>query len=66
LVDQRPAYWSDAAEPVMTPRFSQALLKAGNRLSGPAIVEANYTTIVVDPGFQLEVDQYLNMIIVPE
>ncbi|MCR3721948.1 MULTISPECIES: hydantoinase/oxoprolinase family protein [Prauserella salsuginis group] len=47
----------------VTPVYSQALLRAGNRLTGPGIVEAPYTTVVVDPEFSLEVDEHLNFVI---
>ena len=60
---ERPAYWGDAGAPAVSPVASPAGGKAGTRLSGPAIVDADYTTIVVEPGFSLVVDEHLNLII---
>ena len=40
-----------------------ARLKAGNMISGPAIIEAVQTTIVIPPGRTATVDEYLNVII---
>jgi len=65
-VGERPAYWADDPEPAATPVYDQALLQAGNRLAGPAIVEAGNTTIVIDPGFLLSVDEHLNLILTRE
>ena len=65
-VGERPAYWGEMEAPVMTPVYSQPLLQAGNEFLGPAIVEASYTTVVVEPGYGLSVDQHLNLIIVPQ
>src|SRR5690606_38256016 len=57
----RTVHWADGdAE---TPVYSQELLKPGNRFRGPGIVEAPYTTVVVEPGFSLEVDEHLNYVI---
>lgn len=38
--------------------FDRALLQAGNRIVGPAILVEYSSTIVVPPGWQLEVDPY--------
>ena len=62
-IGERPAFWGEAGEPAMTPIYGQALLKAGNRLSGPAIVEADYTTVVVEPAYALNVDEHLNLVL---
>ena len=43
--------------PVATPVYDGSLLRAGNRLEGPAIVEETTTTIVVPPAFICEVDR---------
>ena len=42
---------------VATPVYDGSLLRAGNRLEGPAIVEETTTTIVVPPAFICEVDR---------
>ncbi|MAF47841.1 MAG: hydantoinase/oxoprolinase family protein [Rhodospirillales bacterium] len=66
LIGERPVYWGGDAEPLTTPLYRQSLLQAGNALSGPAIVEADYTTVVVDPGYALSVDEHLNLVLCKE
>lgn len=66
LIGERPAYWGDDAEPRPTPVYSQSLLQAGNTLSGPAIVEADYTTVVVEPGYALNVEEHLILVLSKE
>jgi N-methylhydantoinase A/oxoprolinase/acetone carboxylase beta subunit len=43
--------------------YQQAALLPGNVVPGPAVVEAPYTTVVVEPGFTLEVDIHKNFVI---
>ncbi|MFC1910738.1 hydantoinase/oxoprolinase family protein, partial [Chloroflexota bacterium] len=43
--------------------YDFALLGAGNDVSGPAILEAVQTTIVIPPGQKATIDDYLNVII---
>jgi N-methylhydantoinase A/acetophenone carboxylase len=59
----RSAVWDDPSRPVDTPVYDQAELRPGNRMIGPAVVEAPYTTIVVEPGYELEVDAASNLVI---
>ena len=59
----RMAVWDDPSRPVDTPIYDQAELRPGNRMVGPAVVEAPYTTIVVEPGYELEVDATSNLVI---
>ena len=54
----RVVHWDDGA--AETAVFSQSLLRPGNTFAGPAIVEAPYTTVVVEPGFTLRVDSHMN------
>ena len=42
---------------VETPVYDGSLMRAGNQLEGPAIVEEKTTTIVIPPGFICEVDR---------
>ncbi|HEY1367379.1 MAG TPA: hydantoinase/oxoprolinase family protein [Gaiellaceae bacterium] len=58
----RRAYWEELGA-VDTPVYSQELLECGNRLEGPAIVEAEDTTIVVEPGWTFSLDPYMNALI---
>jgi N-methylhydantoinase A len=44
-----------------TPIFDRARLKAGNRISGPALVEEYASTTVVMPGDVLQIDDFGNL-----
>ncbi len=46
-----------------TPTYARARLLAGNRISGPALVEEHASTTVLLPGDKLEVDVYGNLVI---
>lgn len=64
MVDQRQVYFDQGF--VATDIYDRALLRAGNRLTGPAIVEQADATTVVHPGHVAEVDAHGNMLIRPE
>jgi N-methylhydantoinase A len=55
----RPVYWDDCF--IDTPVFDARRLGAGNRLPGPAVIEARNTTILIHPGQRGSVDEYLNI-----
>ena len=57
----RDVYWEE--EPTSTPVYSQAKLRNGNVVTGPAIIESDDTTIVVPGGKKYTVDQLLNGVI---
>jgi N-methylhydantoinase A/oxoprolinase/acetone carboxylase beta subunit len=59
----RRAIWGDPNRPVETPVYDHSALRSGNRIAGPAVIEAAYTTIVLDPEYDLEVDSAENLII---
>ena len=59
----RAAIWDDPRECVETPVYDEARLRPGNHVPGPAIVEAPFTTIVVAPGYELDVDERSNLVI---
>ena len=63
LTGERSVYWSEAADFLDTPIFDQGLLKPGHQINGPAVIEAEYTPTVLDPGFQLAVDNNFNLVI---
>jgi N-methylhydantoinase A len=46
-----------------TPCLEGDLLRPGNKLTGPAIVEFPSTTIVVRPGQRVSVDGFRNVVI---
>lgn len=54
--DSRPAHWGGEWRP--TPRFDWSLLRPGNMVSGPAVIEATTTTLVVPPARSARVDEY--------
>ena len=58
----RPVYFASTGF-VDTPTFDRALLKAGNRIEGPALIEEHASTTVVHPGDMLEVDAFGDLII---
>jgi N-methylhydantoinase A len=60
---ERPVYFAEAGEYLPTPVFSRAALRAGNKISGPALVEEHASTTVVHPGDRLEVDAFGNLVI---
>lgn len=51
----RTSGWAD------TPVFKRDLLRSGNRISGPALIEEHASTTVVQPGDELRVDELGNL-----
>ena len=49
---------------VTTNIYDYAKLRPGNRIEGPAVIEAEDTTMLVPPAFIAEVDAYHNVVIV--
>jgi N-methylhydantoinase A/acetophenone carboxylase len=60
---KRPAFWIGPNDFLDTPVFTFEELKPGNRIEGPALVEARHTTFVVDPGWRLTLDPYRNCLL---
>ena len=60
LTGTRKVYWSDLGKLLKTQIFDGALLQAGNKLNGPAVVETTDTTIVIQPNQTLRVDAFGN------
>jgi N-methylhydantoinase A/oxoprolinase/acetone carboxylase beta subunit len=50
-------------QPVRTPFYDRARLRAGDRIAGPAIVEQFDATTVVNPGVACHVDRHGNLIL---
>jgi N-methylhydantoinase A/acetophenone carboxylase len=61
--EARECYWEASGGFASTRIYDEAALKPGNRLEGPAIVEAEATTVVVEPGWSFSVDAYQNGIL---
>ena len=64
-VAERPVYFGSRGDFVPTAIYERARLQAGQRIEGPAIVEEIDSTTLVQPGFQVEVDGYGNLLISP-
>lgn len=48
---------------IPAPVFKMELLRPGNRIAGPAVVESAATTLLLHPGQSASVDPYLNLFI---
>ncbi len=64
VVDRHRVYFDGNF--VNTSIYDRALLAAGNRVTGPAVVLQKDSTTVIHPGHVGEVDEYLNILIHPE
>jgi N-methylhydantoinase A/acetophenone carboxylase len=58
---QRDVYWLAAKGILPTPIFDASLLRPGEKIEGPAIVEATDTTIAISPGWVYRLDEFLNV-----
>jgi N-methylhydantoinase A len=61
LKKEREVYWGESFTDTRV--YDRALLKCGNVVRGPAIIEADDTTYVIPEGRELTIDRYLNGII---
>jgi N-methylhydantoinase A/oxoprolinase/acetone carboxylase beta subunit len=59
----RSAYWTSLGRRVDTPVYLESGLDPGMRIAGPAIIEAPYTTTVIDPRYVVDVDSHRNLVI---
>jgi N-methylhydantoinase A len=57
----KPVYFRSAGGYVDTPVYRRELLKSGNRIQGPALIEEHASTTVVQPGDNLQVDPFGNL-----
>jgi len=55
----RDVYWEGKF--INTPVYDWDLLRHGNEIKGPAIVESAHTTVVIPPDRQIWVDEYKNI-----
>ena len=58
LIGERKAYWAETRAWVSTPIFQFEQLQPGNVVTGPAVVEAELTTIVVPPGQKFAIEKH--------
>lgn len=63
IINVRDVFFEESRGYTMTNIYHRDALKAGNMLSGPAIIEQMDTTIVIPPGHTARVDSYLNILI---
>jgi N-methylhydantoinase A/oxoprolinase/acetone carboxylase beta subunit len=63
LKGKRPVYWKQHNDFKETEIYDADLLRAGNIIQGPSIIEARDTTIVLPPGMKYSIDQYLSGVI---
>jgi len=61
LKGERKAFWGDSF--MDSKVYDRALLKCGNVVRGPAIIEADDTTYVIPEGRKFTIDKYLNGVI---
>jgi N-methylhydantoinase A/oxoprolinase/acetone carboxylase beta subunit len=54
---ERPVYWPELKDFRPTPIFIQESLRPGNVIPGPAVIEGEYTTIVVPPSMHFSIDE---------
>lgn len=54
----RMAYWEEHSDSEQTPTFDFEALKPGNKIMGPAIVEAELTTVVIPPQCTFSIDEH--------
>ncbi len=62
----REVYTPETGEFAMTRIYDRDLLRPGNRIKGPAVIEQMDSTTFVLPGQRAAVDAYLNLIITEE
>jgi N-methylhydantoinase A/acetophenone carboxylase len=53
---ERAVYWPQAQDFRATPIFTHESLRPGNVVEGPAVIEGEYTTIVVPPAMIFSTD----------
>lgn len=58
---ERPAYFPDAGGFTDTPVYDRYRLEPGMHLPGPAIVEERESTVIILPGMNGRIDEYLNL-----
>lgn len=63
LKSKRDAFWEELGGWHKTPVFDMELLETGNLIEGPALIEAESTTMVLPPRVELSVDRYRNLAI---
>jgi N-methylhydantoinase A len=63
VIGRRPIWLPETGGLVNCPIYDRALLRAGNRFAGPAVVEQMDATTLVLPGMTARVEPYLNLVL---
>ncbi|ALS21963.1 hydantoinase/oxoprolinase family protein [Paenibacillus naphthalenovorans] len=58
LKEHRSMYWPELTDHAESPVYDQMKLQPGHIVNGPAVIESEYTTVVVPPGLKYSVDPY--------
>jgi N-methylhydantoinase A len=61
--EDRPVYFAEAGGFVECPIYDRYRLRAGEEITGPAVVEEIDSTTVIPPGFQARVDRFGNLLV---
>ena len=61
----RAVYFDAPGDYLTTPVYERGRLAAGHRFEGPAIVEEMDSTTLVQPGYEVEVDRFANLLVSP-
>ncbi len=59
----RKAYFAEANDFIDTQVYDRTALQHGDRVRGPAILEEPDSTTICPPGYTVEVDPFLNLMI---
>ena len=59
----REVYFKEAGGYVPVTIYAYDRLDTGNVMTGPTVIEVPHTTVVVPPGHNARVDEYLNIVI---
>jgi N-methylhydantoinase A/oxoprolinase/acetone carboxylase beta subunit len=60
---EREVFWTPGTGYQKTPIYNRDLLRPGNFVQGPAIIEAKDTTYVIPENWTLTIDKYMNAIL---
>ena len=60
---KRLSFWEETGGWVKTPVYAQDVLQNGNVITGPALVEAETTTLVLPPGARVIVGKHHEMLV---
>lgn len=66
IIEDRNVYFEEAKGFISTKIYDRDLLKTNNTFAGPAIIEQMDSTIVIQPGYTVRIDKFLNVMISKE